>query len=56
MMGFAAKYAQYGIDSIRLGNGVSTQPDMMINPNTWREFLKPRLARVIKAAVQSKRI
>ena len=42
--------AQAGVDKIRLGDDVATQLDMMIAPEVWREMLKPRLAKVIKAA------
>lgn len=47
---FAKRYAKAGCDVLRLGDDVSTQLDMMMAPDTWREFIKPRLAKVIKAA------
>lgn len=46
----AKMYAMAGFDMLKLGDDVSTQLDMMMNPDTWREFLKPRLAKVIKGA------
>lgn len=51
---FARRYALAGCDILSLGDDVSTQLDMMMNPDTWREFLKPRLAKVIKAAKDAK--
>jgi uroporphyrinogen decarboxylase len=50
----AGRYAAAGSDVLRLGDDVSTQLDMMMNPDTWREFIKPRLARVILAAREAK--
>ena len=43
-------YARAGVDLIQLGDDVSTQLDMMMSPQTWRDFLKPRLQKVIMAA------
>lgn len=50
----ARRYAGAGCDVLRLGDDVSTQLDMMMNPVTWREFFKPRLAQVITAAREAK--
>jgi uroporphyrinogen decarboxylase len=47
---FAVKLAEMGVDVLRLGDDVSTQLDMMMSVETWREYIKPRLARVIKTA------
>lgn len=47
---FAQRYAEAGFDVLSLGDDVSTQLDMMMNPDLWREFIKPRLAKVIKTA------
>ncbi|MDR0878292.1 MAG: hypothetical protein LBN21_09575 [Treponema sp.] len=49
-IGMAEKYARSGIDILMLGDDVSTQQEMMISPALWQELLKPRLARVIRAA------
>ncbi|MDR2552791.1 MAG: hypothetical protein LBD31_06490 [Treponema sp.] len=49
-IGMAKKYAGAGIDILMLGDDVSTQLDMMISPDLYRELIKPRLAKVIKAA------
>ena len=42
--------AAAGVDVIIYGDDVGTQIGMMMSPDIWRKFLKPRLARVIKAA------
>jgi uroporphyrinogen decarboxylase len=49
-IGMAEKYARHGVDILMLGDDVSTQLEMMVDPRLWRELLKPRLARVIRAA------
>ena len=46
----AATLARAGIDVLSLDDDVGMPGTMMIGPHTWREFLKPRLARVIEAA------
>ena len=46
----ARKFAECGVDVLHLGDDVSTQLDMMISPEIWRTFLKPRLKKVIDAA------
>lgn len=43
-------FAKAGVDILRLGDDVGSQHGMMISPETWRLFLKPRLASVIAAA------
>jgi uroporphyrinogen decarboxylase len=43
-------FAQAGVDVLRLGDDVGTERGMMIGKATWAEWLKPRLARVIRAA------
>ncbi len=53
-VGMAQKYAKYGADILMLGDDVSTQIDMMISPNLWRQMLKPRLQKVIQAAKRTK--
>lgn len=39
-----------GIDVLMLGDDVGMQSGMLIGVDTWREFLKPRLASIIKEA------
>jgi uroporphyrinogen decarboxylase len=50
----ARRYALAGVDILMLGDDVSTQEAMMISPQLWREKLKPRLAKIIKAAKNNK--
>lgn len=45
----AEKLARY-CDMVRLGDDVGTQKGMMMSPQCWREWLKPRLAKVIARA------
>lgn len=47
---FARRYASMGVDCLHLGDDVSTQLDMMMSPDLWRETIKPRLRRVIETA------
>jgi uroporphyrinogen decarboxylase len=49
-IGMARRYAEAGVDLLMLGDDVATQLDMMISPALWRDTLKPRLHRVIRAA------
>lgn len=44
------RFAEAGVDLIRTGDDVGTQRGMMISPEMWRRWLKPRLARLIEAA------
>lgn len=46
----AARMAEAGCDMIRFGDDVGTQKSLMMSPEIWRKFLKPRLAREIAAA------
>ena len=39
-----------GIDILMLGDDVGMQTGMLIGADTWREFLKPRMAKIIKEA------
>jgi uroporphyrinogen decarboxylase len=50
----AERYAAAGCDVLSLGDDVSTQLTMMMKVATWREFIKPRLAKVIEAAKKVK--
>jgi uroporphyrinogen decarboxylase len=42
--------AEAGIDMLQVGDDVGMQTGMMMHPDLWRKFLKPRLKRVIDAA------
>lgn len=46
----AAFLGECGIDVLLTGDDIATQRGMMMSPNTWRKWLKPRLAAVIAAA------
>ena len=46
----AVRYAAAGVDVIIYGDDVGTERGMMIAPETWREWLKPRLIKAIQAA------
>ena len=40
----AKKLVEIGVDMIWTGDDVGSQKGMMISPDTWRKFLKPRMA------------
>ena len=42
--------AEAGVDMIRTGDDVGTQKAMLMSPDMWREWFKPRLAKVIAEA------
>mgnify|MGYP006277190927 CR=1 FL=1 len=43
----AKRLTELGVDMIRLGDDVGGQTGMMISPEHWRRFLKPRMANLI---------
>ena len=45
----AVRLAKLGVDMIWFGDDVGTQSGMLMSPDTWRRFLKPRLADIIQA-------
>lgn len=47
---FAARCAEIGCDAIMCGDDVGTQRGMMMSPELWRRFLKPREQRIFAAA------
>jgi len=47
-------FAEAGVDILRLGDDVGTERGMLMSPETWGEWLKPRLKRVIKVAKEVK--
>jgi uroporphyrinogen decarboxylase len=51
----ARRMAQAGVDVLRLGDDVGSQRAMLMSPNTWRKWLKPRLAALMRAAREIKR-
>lgn len=46
----AETLARAGIDVLSLDDDVGMPGTLMISPTTWREFFKPRLERIIRAA------
>jgi uroporphyrinogen decarboxylase len=46
----AERYARADVDVIEMGDDVSMQRGMLLSPAAWRQWLKPRLARVIQSA------
>ena len=45
----AACYARAGCDCIHIGDDVGKEDRLIMSPATWRNYLKPRLAKVIAA-------
>ena len=43
----ARKMTSLGVDMLWIGDDVGAQDRMIISPQTWRRFLKPRLATFI---------
>ena len=50
MYEIARRFALYGADVIIFGDDVGTERGMMMDPETWRKWLKPRLTKAIDAA------
>ena len=46
----AAGYARAGVDILHLGDDIGTQSAAMMSVELWREWIRPRLKRVIDAA------
>lgn len=46
----ARRFAEAGVDILRLGDDVGTQFGMMMSPSMWRKWLKPRLKKVVDSA------
>jgi uroporphyrinogen decarboxylase len=45
-----ARYVEAGVDIIRLGDDFGTQQSLMMSPATFRDLIKPKLARIIDTA------
>jgi len=45
----ARRMAEAGVDCLHLGDDVGMQDRLMMSPDMWRQWLKPRLAKVIAA-------
>lgn len=46
----ARRHAEAGVDLIKIGDDVGTQRSMLMSPEMFREWFKPRYKRVIEAA------
>ncbi|MBT5875950.1 MAG: hypothetical protein HOH43_21165 [Candidatus Latescibacteria bacterium] len=46
----ARRFAEAGVDMLRTGDDVGMEDRLMMAPELWRKYLKPRLAREIQAA------
>jgi len=46
----ARRFAQAGVDVLRIGDDIATQRGLMVSPETYREWVKPYHARVVAAA------
>jgi uroporphyrinogen decarboxylase len=46
----AVRFAEAGVDIIHLGDDVGMQDRMLISPAMWREWFKPRMARIVNSA------
>jgi len=45
----AQKLVAMGVDMVWLGDDVGAQQGLLMSPATWRQYLKPRLAKIIAA-------
>lgn len=48
----ARRYAEAGLDVLIFGDDIGEERNMILSPETWRKWLKPRLQRAIQAAKQ----
>ena len=46
----ARRYAEAGVDVLIFGDDIGEERNMILSPETWRKWLKPRLRRAIRAA------
>ncbi len=47
---FVERYVKTGVDGFQFGDDVGSQLDLMMSPDLWRHYLKPRLQKVIARA------
>lgn len=47
---FVELYVEAGVDGFQFGDDVGSQLDLMMSPELWRKYLKPRLSQVIRRA------
>lgn len=50
----AKKFAEAGVDILILGDDIGMQDRMMMAPEMWRKWLKPRLKEIIESALSIK--
>ncbi|MGZ7066288.1 MAG: uroporphyrinogen decarboxylase family protein [Candidatus Aminicenantales bacterium] len=50
----ARRFAEAGVDMLKIGDDVGTQKAMLMSPRMYREWLKPRHAAVIRAAREAR--
>lgn len=43
------EFIELGVDMVWLGDDIATQKNMMISPDMWRKYLKPRYAKMFAA-------
>ena len=48
----ARSYAEAGVDVLIFGDDIGEERNMILSPEIWRKWLKPRLGRTIEAAKQ----
>ena len=49
-IGIIHRYLAIGVDIIRVLDDYGTQHSLLLGPRLWRSFVKPELARIVKAA------
>lgn len=54
-MEMGLRFIEMGVDMIWLGDDIATQANMMISPDMWRRFLKPRYAKLFSAFKKKKK-
>jgi len=50
----AKRFAEAGVDIIHVGDDIGMEDRMMMSPDTWRKWLKPRMAEIISEAREIK--
>jgi uroporphyrinogen decarboxylase len=49
----ARRYAEAGVDVLVFGDDIGEERNMILSPQLWRKWLKPRLRRLIEAAKEA---
>jgi uroporphyrinogen decarboxylase len=55
-IGQGKRFVEMGVDIVRIGDDIGVQTGMMINPNLWRKYFKPRLEKLIKTLKAKRRV